>query len=149
VTACHRFVVLVDDMKVAYFNPNKMDAEFEAIAVERLVKAAKVVRAATKRKLATQIGRGTQTGISRPVYRSGKYAGVNWTARDFGQTMKSVRIVRQRTKVRRALSKKRNVRVYCGHFLDFYANIFEYYKPFMRPAFEQSIPMIKTLIGAK
>jgi len=126
-----------------------MDATFENVAVERLVKAAKVVRAKTKRKLAAQIGRGKTTGINRPVYLTGDYAGEPWTAREFGQMLDSVRVVRKRTKVRKALSKKRSVRIYAGHYLAFYANIFEYYRPFMRPALEESVPMIKTLIGAK
>jgi len=126
-----------------------MDATFENVAVERLVKAAKVVRAKTKRKLAEQIGRGKTTGINRPVYLTGDYAGEPWTAREFGQMLDSVRVVRKRTKVRKALSKKRSVRIYAGHYLAFYANIFEYYRPFMRPALEESVPMIKTLIGAK
>ena len=126
-----------------------MDATFEGIAVERLVKAAKVVRAAAKRRLSGQIGRGATTGISRPVYRSGDYAGAFWTARDFGEMLKSVRVVRQKTKSGKALSKKRNVRVYVGHKKAFYANIFEFYRPFIRPAFEESIPAIKTLLGVK
>lgn len=136
-------------MRIERWDPNRMDATFENVAVERLVKAAKVVRAKTKRKLAEQIGRGKTTGINRPVYLTGDYAGEPWTAREFGQMLDSVRVVRKRTKVRKALSKKRSVRIYAGHYLAFYANIFEYYRPFMRPALEESVPMIKTLIGAK
>lgn len=136
-------------MRIERWDPNRMDATFENVAVERLVKAAKVVRAKTKRKLAAQIGRGKTTGINRPVYLTGDYAGEPWTAREFGQMLDSVRVVRKRTKVRKALSKKRSVRIYAGHYLAFYANIFEYYRPFMRPALEESVPMIKTLIGAK
>jgi len=136
-------------MRVGYWNPNKMDAVFENIAVERLVKGAKIIRAATKKELAKQIGRGKTTGISHPAYRSGKYAGVNWTSRDFGRMMDSVRVVRKRTKVRKALSKRRSVRVYSGHYTAFYAGIFEYYRPFMRPAFERSIPAVRTIVGVK
>ena len=136
-------------MRVSDWNPNRMDQTFEDVSVGRLVKAANVVRAATKRHLAGQIGAGATTGINRPVYRSGDYAGAFWTARDFGEMADSIRIVRQRTKVRKALSKKRNVRIYVGHKKAFYANIFEFYRPFLRPAFDESVPMMKTLIGAK
>jgi len=147
VTACHRFVVLVDDMRVAYFNPNKFDREFDGITKDRLMKAAKVLKASTKRHLAAQIGRGKTTGINRPVYKSGDYAGSTWTAREAGRMMKSVRIVEKKTKTGR-VSKKQNTRVYVGHFTAFYADIFEYYRPFLRPAWNESLPMIMTLIGA-
>jgi len=50
-----------------------MDATFENVAVERLVKAAKVVRAKTKRKLAAQIGRGKTTGINHEPTTSKGY----------------------------------------------------------------------------
>ena len=136
-------------VRIADWNPNRMDSTFENIAVERLVKAAKIIRAAAKRKLAAQIGKGRTTGISRPVYRSGKDAGKAWTAREFGQSMKSVRVVRKKTPTGRAFSKKRNVRVYSGHFLAFYADIFEFYQPFMRPAFAETINMVEKTIGVK
>jgi len=136
-------------MRIETFNPNKFDEEFEDVAVERLVKAANIVRAAAKKRLTGQIGRGATTGINRPVYKSGDYAGVAWTAREFGQLMKSVRVTRKKSKSGRRFLKAKNVRVYAGHFLAFYADIFEYYRPFMRPALEESLPMIKTLIGVK
>lgn len=136
-------------VKVAEWNPNKFDATFEHVAVERLVKASRIIRAATKRRLAAQIGKGDTTGINRPVYRSGKYAGKAWTAREFGQLMKSVRIVRKKTPSGRAFSKKRNIRVYAGHYLAFYADIFEFYQPFMRPALAETLHMVEQTIGVK
>ena len=136
-------------MRVEYWNPNQYDQTFENITVDRLVKAAKVVRASTKKRLSSELGKGKTTGINRPVYMTGDKAGEPYTAREFGQMMSSIRLVQKRTKVRKALSKKKNIRIYAGHYLAFYANIFEFYRPFMRPAFEQSVPMIKTLIGAK
>jgi hypothetical protein len=37
---------------------------------------------------------------------------------------------------------------YVGHYKAYYADIVEFYTPFMRPAFEEALPMIKTIIGA-
>lgn len=135
-------------MKMINWNPSRADATFEQIGVDKLVKAANIIRASVKRKLSAQIGRGATTGINRPVYRSGDNAGANWTARDFGNMLKSVRTVQKKTRSGKALSKKRNVRVYVGHYTAFYAQVFEFYRPFMRPAVEESLPMIETMIRA-
>lgn len=129
-------------MRVEVWNPNRADKEFEHIAIERLIKAANIVKAAARRRCPV----GT---ISRPMYRTGPYAGQVWTSRDAGRLRKSIRVVRKKTPTGRAFSKKRNVRVYAGHFLAYYAAIVEHSRPFMRPALEESIPMIKTLIGAR
>jgi hypothetical protein len=142
-------------MRIESWNPNAGGAEFSKVSVDRLVKAAKVIRAATKRRLTQEIGKGwskkhpVQTRINRPIYKSGPYAGAAWTARQFGQSLDSIRVVQQKTPVTKKISKRKNVRIYAGHYLAFYADIFEFYRPFMRPAFEESIPMVKTLIGAK
>ena len=129
-------------MRVEYFNPNKADQEFENIAVERLVQAAEVVKTAIK-------GRCKVGTISRPMYKTGPYAGQPWTARDAGQLKKSVRVTRKKTKSGKALSKKRNVRVYAGHTLAYYASIVEHYTAFMTPGFEASVGEVKQIIGAK
>ena len=129
-------------MRVESFNPNKFDATFEHIAVERLVEAAEGVKDAVKRRCPT----GT---VSRPMYRSGPYAGQDWTARDAGQLKKSVRVVRKKTKSGKAFSKKRNVRVYAGAKLPYYASIVEFSRPFMRPGFESVIGQVKEIIGVK
>lgn len=136
-------------MRVEKWNPNAMDATFEAVALDRLWHAAAVLRMTAKRRLASNIGRGRTTGISRPVYRSGKYAGKEWTAREFGALEKSVRRTRLYNKWGKPLARKRNVRVYAGNYLAYYADIFEHNAPFMRPALAEALPMIKTMIGAK
>lgn len=129
-------------VRIAYWNPNRADREFEHIAIERLIKAAKIVKAAARRRCPV----GT---IERPVH------GDPYTMRKPGQLRKSIRVVRKKTPTGRAFSKKRNVRIYAGHFLAFYAHWVEHgtsrtpAQPFLRPALEESIPMIKTLIGAK
>ena len=136
-------------MRVENFNPNKFDETFENVAIERLVEAAEVVKNKAKQKLQSQIGTRKTTGISHPIYKKGPYRGQAWTARDFGQLLKSIRVTRRKTKSGRAFLKMRNVRVYAGHYLAYYADIFEFYKPFMRPALWESISEIKSIVGAK
>ncbi len=129
-------------MRVEYWNPNAMDETFENVAVERLVAAAECV-ASTARRLCPV---GT---LSRPIYKTGRYAGKAWTARDAGQLKRSIRVVREKTKSGKAFSKKRNVRVYAGHYLAYYAKIVEFNgKAFMRPALNASAAEVKEIIGA-
>lgn len=135
--------------RVESWNPNKFDEIFEDIAIDRLVNAAEFVAENVRTKLNSKIGTGKTTGISRPVYKSGPYAGQIWTKRDFGSLLNSVRVVRKRTKSLKAFTRKRNVRVYCGNFLAYYARIFEYKNPFMRPAYYQSLGGVKQIVGAK
>lgn len=129
-------------MRLENFNPNKFDATFEKVAVERLVDAAKVVKAAARRRCPVGV-------TSRPMYLSGPYAGQPWTARDAGQLKKSIRVVRKKTKSGKAFSKKRNVRIYAGHTLAYYATIVEHSKPYMRPGLAGSLSEVKQIIGAK
>jgi hypothetical protein len=118
-------------MRVEEWNPNVMDETFENIAIDRLVEAAEVVASAARR--------GCPVGtVSRPMYRRGAYAGQPWTARDAGQLKKSIRVVRRKTKSGKALTKKRNVRVYAGHS-----------RPFMRNALNGSIPAMRSIVGAR
>lgn len=129
-------------MRVEHFNPNKYDQMFENTSINRLIEAAEVI--ADKTRQLCPVGT-----ITRPMYRTGKYKGQKWTARDAGQLKKSVRVVKKKTKSGKAFSKKRNVRVYVGNFLAYYAKIVEHYRPFLRPAFYSSIPTVKAIIGAK
>ncbi len=129
-------------MRIEDWNPNAFDETFENVAIERLVEAAEVVATHARQKCPV----GT---ISRPMYKTGRYAGKAWTARDAGQLKKSIRVVRKKTKSGKAFSKKRSVRIYAGHFLAYYADIVEHSKPFMRPALAQSISEIKSIVGAK
>lgn len=129
-------------MRVENWNPNRMDELFEDIAIDRLVAGANIA--------ANNIRRRCPVGtISRPMYRTGPYAGQPWTSRDAGRLKKSVRVVRKRTKSGKAFSRKRNVRIYTGNYLAYYAKIVEYTKPFFRPGFNSSIAQIKTAIGAR
>jgi hypothetical protein len=129
-------------MRVENWNPNAFDESFENIAIDRLVEAAGVVANHARRLCPT----GT---VKRPMYRSGPYAGQVWTARDGGQLRESIRVTRLKTKSGKAFSKRRDVRVYAGHYLAYYANIVEYSRPFMRPALAGSISQIKSIIGVR
>lgn len=136
-------------MRVEYWNPTAMDAIFEDICVERLADGAEILAENTREKLRGVIGTGKTTGISRPIYRSGRYKGKRWTAREFGSLLASVRVTKRLTPRRKILSKRKNVRVYAGHYLAYYSRIVEYYTPYMRPAYYKSIPRIKSVVGAE
>ena len=127
-------------MRVENWNPNRWDQTFEDVAIDRLVEAAEVVADVARKRCPT----GT---ISRPMYKSGPYAGQDWTARDAGQLKRTIRVVRKKTKSGKAFTKKRNVRVYAGTKLAYYASIVEHSRPFMRPSLNASIPEIKNIIG--
>ena len=129
-------------MRVSNWNPNVADQAFEDVAIERLVDAAHVVKNAALRNCPV----GT---VSRPIYRRGPYAGQPWTARDAGQLKKSIRVTQKTTKSGKPLARKRNVRIYAGHFLAYYASIVEHTRPFLRPALTQSIAEIKSITGAR
>lgn len=129
-------------MKLENWNPNRFDQHFENIAMDRLVDAAEIVAQKARRNCSV----GT---ISRPMYSRGKYAGQPWTSRDAGRLKKSIRIVRQRTKSGKAFSRKRNIRIYAGHYLAYYVNIVEHNRPFLRPAFFSSMSQMRSIIGAR
>lgn len=130
-------------MRVEGFNPNKFDETFENVAVERLVEAANVVAESARQKCPV----GT---VSRPIYKTGPYAWQNWTARDAGRLKKSIRVVQRKSKSGKPLTKKKNVRVYGGNYLAYYAKIVEFnQRAFLRPALNGSISEIRSIIGVK
>lgn len=130
-------------MRVEGFNPNKFDETFENVAVERLVEAAEVVAEKARQKCPV----GT---VSRPIYKTGPYAGQNWTARDAGRLKKSIRVTQRKSKSGKPLTKKKNVRVYGGNYLAYYAKIVEFnQRAFLRPALNGSISEIRSIIGVK
>jgi hypothetical protein len=142
-------------MKIEW-NPNKVNRRVEHITVERLADAAKILKRSMKRHLAQRLNTGwgkakaegrSQFAITRPAYKSGPYAGANWTSRDSGRLMNSVRVVRKLTPITKALSKKRNVKVKVGHYTAYYADILEFYLPYARPAVAESIPKMKSALG--
>lgn len=135
-------------MRVEVWEPEKYNADLQKVAMDRLEAAALRLAMETRRTLRSRIGAGRTTGISRPVYKTGPYAGQPWTARDFGELLNSVRVTRLRTASGKAFSRKLNIRVYAGHYRAYYARIFEYSKPYLRPAVASKLAEIKTILGA-
>ena len=135
-------------MRVANWNPNEIDREFGGVANERLRMAAEVIDEAARKRLRGHIGTGKTTGISRPAYKKGQYAGAEWTKRDFGSLLKTIRVRTRRNKYGRELWRRKNVRVYAGNFLVYYASIFEFTKSFMKVALNDSMGDVARIIGA-
>jgi len=138
-------------MHVESWNPSVLN-EFKGMAYNRLLDAAHLVKDNTVRQLRSKIGTGATTGISRPIYKTGAYAGKKWTAREFGQLLHSCRVVQKKDdigKEGRLTADFTNIRVYAGNNLAYYADIFEFEKPFMRPAFQQSMSEVKSICGAE
>ncbi len=135
-------------MKVAEWHPEVFD-ELTKIAYDRLLAASYFLKDVNVRKLRGKIGSRKTTGINRPVYKKGKDAGQQWTARDFGQLLKSLRVVEKREKYGTVLTHYKNIWLMCGNYLAFYADIFEFYTPFMRPALNESIGEIKAIMGVQ
>lgn len=130
-------------MKVDFWEPGKYDYLFEDVAVERLVEAAKVVQATARAMCPV----GTER---RTIARRGKYAGQTWTARSPGRLKESIRVVQKLTKGGRPFKSKKNVRVYAGHWLAYYARIVEKtVRSFMEPAVSVSLGQVKQILGVK
>jgi len=113
-------------------------------SLERVRKAAEVVKDAAQRECPV----GT---ITRPVYKSGPYAGQPWTASDAGQLKKSIRVSEKYEEKWGVAFKTFGfmgglVRVYAGHYLAYYANIVEASNPFMRRALASSRSKVKDIL---
>lgn len=131
-------------MRVENWDTGALD-EFKGIAYNDLLDAAHAVKDKTVQRLRGQI----RHNISRPVYKKGPYAGQPWTARNAGQLLKSCRVVQKKEDMGmqdgRRMANFTNIRVYAGNYLAYYADIFEFTTPFMRPAFQQSMAEVKAI----
>jgi len=135
-------------MRVENWSWKEADKMVEKGARERQLKAAEVLKESVKQHLASQLGHGKTYGVSRSIYKTGKYAGQEWTKRDPGELMRSIRVVEKEEigYLLMSFGNFREVRVYAGHFLAWYAQIFEYSHPFMRPAIESSKAEMKDIL---
>jgi hypothetical protein len=133
-------------MRIANWNPSVL-GEFKGVAYERLLQAAYYVKILTAQKLQGQIRRN----ISRPVYKKGPYAGEPWTARQAGSLLRSVRVTQKKEDMGKTglVADLTNIRIYAGNYMAYYADIFEFYTPFMRPAFNESESAIKEICGVE
>jgi len=130
-------------MRVEGWSPERFDAAFEEVAMDRIVEAAEAIAEAARARCPV----GT---ITRPIYKRGPYAGKPWTARDAGALKRTIRVRRKLSKGGRPLKRKNNVRVYAGNYLVYYAGIVEYAgRAFLRPALWNNRHKIKQLIGAE
>lgn len=130
-------------MRVSNWNPQKFDNEFISASMERLNEAAEVV-AESARQLCP-VGK-----INRPVYKKGAYVGQIWTGRSAGALKKTIRVVEKKEEYGSESMKVRNVRVYAGNYVVYYARIVEKtVRPFMRQALNRNRDRICSVLGAK
>jgi hypothetical protein len=134
-------------MKVSNWNPEQYNGMFINASMDRVRKAAHVVR----NKARLLVPQGT---ISRPAYKSGKYAGKIWTRRHALALMRSIRVV-EKNEDGGLMYQHRNVRVYAGNYIVFYAKIVEFMlgvksrypgKPFLRPALNSAKGEIQNIL---
>jgi hypothetical protein len=127
-------------MRVSNWKPEAFDGEFMDASMDRLKKAAEVI--ADKARQYCPVGT-----VSRPIYKRGPYAGQPWTARDAGALKKTIRVVEKHDQKGAPIAKGRNIRVYAGNYLAYYARIVEFAgKRFMRPALNASRGEIKNIL---
>lgn len=129
--------------RVSNWNPTKHNEALINASMKRLRKAAEVVAENVRSRCPV----GT---ISRPIYKTGPYAGAKWTARDAGALKRSIRVVEKRGATAIDLftgSKQKNIRIYAGNFLAYYAKIVEYSgKKFMRPGLNASKNQVRSIL---
>jgi Bacteriophage HK97-gp10, putative tail-component len=126
--------------RVSNWNPQKYDQEFASASMDRLRKAAEVI--AEKARAKCPVGT-----VSRPIYKRGPYAGQPWTARDAGALKKTIRVVERIGDEGKPLAEGRNIRVYCGNYITYYAKIVEYGgRAFLRPALNESKDEIRNIL---
>ena len=84
-------------------------------------------------------------------YKTGKHAGMIWTARDHDNLLKTIRVTKKKdtfTNLSFGLASHMNIWVMCGNYKTWYANQVEYGRgewkgkktrhPYLRPAIKQS-----------
>jgi len=124
-------------MRVVNWAPDKITAEIEKRAMDRLEKAGESIASKARSKV--------PIGKSRPPYKSGN---IKWSARQAGALKRSIRVVRLKG------DPKLNIRVYAGSKEVFYARWVEYgsvnnavpRKPFLRPALNESKASIRSTV---
>ena len=121
--------------KISFWDPKPLKQEVMRNGMKRLEKAGEVVK--RKARSNPVISRST---VTRPMYKTGRYAGQFWTARDAGALKKSVRVVKKHG------SEKLNIRIYAGTAKAFYAQIVEFYTPFLRPGLNKSKARILSIM---
>ena len=130
-------------MSHVYINREIADNVVMGEAMRRLEAAAEILKTKLQSTLKSQI---KNPNYSRPPYKSGPYAGKWWTARDAGELLRSVRVVK------RFDSGHRNIWIIAGNSKAYYSSAYEYStnplrgKKFYRPALASARPKMKSVI---
>lgn len=119
--------------------------ELRKLGMVRLKEAAEIIQEEAKIILASRI---KGPSITHPAYKTGEYAGVEWTEREAGAMLKTIRVVSKYN------ASDRNVWIMAGNDKTWWAVQMEYGKgdwrggkrSFLRSAINKSIPKIKILI---
>jgi hypothetical protein len=139
---------------VSRWNPEEFAPEILHGAMERIEKAAIVVRDAARAKM---VG-FKYTWKEHGPYGSGDYAGKIWTARYYDALKETIRVTKKETGLNAGYgyraAKDMNVWIMAGQFRTWYAVQVEYGRgewkgkphPFLRPAFKESLDKIKSIV---
>lgn len=131
-------------MQIKYHNPKLALGICTALAMRRIDAAAEILVSKIKDNSNLAIKNPT---YSRPMYKTGKYPNVWWTARDAVELKKSIRIVKKTHE-----DNPTNLRIYVGNKKAYWAAMFEYTatpkrgKRFIRPAIARSRAAMKAVI---
>lgn len=106
-------------MRVAYINKGPATDIVMEEAQRRLLAAGNEL----KNRIKANLRQAISNSFNRPVYKTGKYAGKWWTARDAGELMHSVRVV---SKDSESVAGHRNIRIIAGNSKAYWATIYEY-----------------------
>jgi hypothetical protein len=129
-------------MPVMFWNPTLADERIMERAVEKLDEIAETMAREIRKEI---MSKGLVGTVSRPMYRSGPYAGKYWTARDAGSMLRSVRIVK---KNENGNLRSHNVWIMVGNRKVYYAKMVEHYTPFFRPAINRSKRVARQMLAA-
>lgn len=126
-------------MRVANWAPEKITAEIEKTAMDRLEKAGEVVAAKARQNFPLKI----------PPPMANRKSKKPWKPMSRGELLKSIRVVRLKD------DAKLNIRVYAGNRMKggpFYSHMIEFgtvkmgARPFLRPALNESKAQIKQIM---
>lgn len=131
--------------RIDFWDIKPLNQEIMKNGMKRLRKAGEIVK--RKARSAPCVNRST---VSRPMYKTGRYAGQYWTARDAGSLKKTIRVVEKHGAETGGYITIRagqlEIRVYAGTAKVFYAQIVEFYTPYMRPALNASKSRILSIM---
>ena len=142
-------------MRIAAWNPAEFAPEILSGCMERIEKAALVVRDAARSKMTGF----KYTWKEHGPYSTGKYHGQIWTARDYGALKETIRVVKKKETGLDAgygykMAQHMNVWIMAGNYKTWYAVQVEKGRgewrgkahPFLIPAFKESAGKMKSIV---